>query len=461
VRGLGWAVTAILYLVACLLLGGASAAGAAANAFLQLSGLAIIVVLAWRGGFAVPREARAPVWLAGLFLLVGLVTLVPLPASLWTGLPFRDGVADGFRLAAMPLPSLPLSLWPSATLASLLAMIPPAAMFLLVLRLPNERRLLLLWTLLAVAGLSIALGAFQLMGGRDSPLRFYEITNAGAAVGFFANRNHEATLLLCALPFAGVLAARFTTRHGSRSKRSAGAIVSIAIALFLTTGIAIVASSAGYALFIPTALATMLIYRRAVLGRLSWGWPAALAALLLIFVAVGLRGPLSQEELSAEVSQQDPASRRVIAETTMAAIEPSFPVGTGLGTFSTVYRLFENPNRISHGYANHAHDDYLEIALETGIAGILLVFAFILWWARQSLRVWRRDFPGAGLARAGAVVIAVVLLHSIVDYPIRTAAIASLFALACALMAPPPSRRDEGAASSEAGGEALRHLEAE
>lgn len=458
-KGLGWAITAILYLVACLLLGGASAAGAAANAFLQLSGLAIIVVLAWRGGSAVPREARAPIWLAGLFLLLGLVTLVPLPASWWTGLPFRDGVADGFRLAAMQLPPLPLSLWPSATLSSLLAMIPPATLFLLVLRLPNEQRLLLLWALLAVAGLSIALGAFQLMGGRASPLRFYEITNAGAAVGFFANRNHQATLLLCALPFAGVLAARFTTRQGSRSKRSAGAIVSIAIALFLTTGIAIVASSAGYALFIPTALATMLIYRRAVHGRLGWGWPAALAALLLIFVVAGLRGPLSQEELSAEVSE-DPASRRVIAATTMEAIEPSFPVGTGLGTFSTVYRLFENPNRVSHGYANHAHNDYLEIALETGLAGILLVLAFILWWGRQALRVWRRDFPGAGLARAGAVVIAVVLLHSIVDYPIRTAAIASLFALACALMAPAPGRRDD-AASSEARGEALRHLEAE
>ena len=458
-RGGGWTVATIAYLAACLLLGGASAAGAIANAALQFAGLVIILVLLWRGGAAIPREGRGAAWVAGLFLLIGLLTLIPLPPSLWTALPLRDQVAEGYRLLGMELPALPMTLAMRGTIASLLSLIPPAAMFLLVLRLPLDQRRLLPWALLAVGGISIVLGAFQLMGGPDSALRFYTITSPHAAVGFFANQNHLATLLLCALPFTGVLAARIATRQGNRSRRSAGAIASVAIALFLTTGIAISGSAAGYGLFLLAALATVLIYRRALVGRIGWQWGAGIGVLLVILVVAGLRGPLSTEALSGEVSE-DPASRRVLTTTTIEAIERSFPVGTGLGSFQNIYRQFEEPDRVSRGYANHAHNDYVEIALELGLAGILLVLGFILWWARHALRVWRNDFQGAALARAGSVIVAIVLIHSIVDYPIRTAAIAAVFAMGCALMVPraEPARRGEG---EDDEGSGLRHLEAD
>ncbi|MFN3388536.1 MAG: O-antigen ligase family protein [Allosphingosinicella sp.] len=454
-------LVASFYLAACLVLGGASAAGAFANGVLQIAGLVLILLVLWRGPApALPHEARGPAWIWGLFLLVGLLTLIPLAPSIWTGLPYRDTVAEGYRLFGLPLPALPVTLSVHGTIASLLALIPPAAMFLLVLQLPAEQRRMLLWTVLAVAGVSILLGAFQLMGGETSALRLYQITSPHAAVGFFANQNHQATMLLCALPFTGVLAARVATRSGPRSKRSAGAVVSLAVALFLTTGIAISGSAAGYGLFLLSALATVLIYRRAVVGRLGWPWGIGLGVLLAALIVAGLAGPVSTQSLSEEVSE-DPASRRVLAETTLDAVGDSFPVGTGLGTFSTVYRQYEEPNRVSRGYANHAHNDYVEIALELGLAGILLVLGFMLWWARQSWRVWRTDFNGAALARSGSVIVGIVLLHSIVDYPIRTAAIAALFAAGCALLVPraAPARRREPAPDD--GAAPLRHLEAD
>lgn len=449
------------YLAACLMLGGASAAGAFANGVLQMAGLVLILLVLWRGPFpGLPAEGRGPVWVWALFLLVGLLSLIPLPPSLWTGLPYRDAVAAGYRLFGHELPALPVTLSVHGTLASLLALIPPAAVFLLVVQLPVEQRRMLIWAVLAVAGASIILGAFQLMGGQSSALRLYRITSPHAAVGFFANQNHLATLLLCALPFTGVLAARVATRS-SRSKRSAGAVMSLAVALFLITGIAISGSAAGYGLFLLSALGTVLIYRRAVVGRLGWPWAAGLGLLLVVLVVAGLRGPVSTQSLSEEWNE-DPASRRVLAETTLEAVEDSFPVGTGLGTFSTVYRQYEEPNRVSRGYANHAHNDYVEIALELGLAGILLILAFIAWWARRSWAAWRREFPGAALARAGSLMIGIVLLHSIVDYPLRTAAISAIFALACALLLPARSNRDAAAAQDPpSGGESLRHLQAD
>ena len=456
-NGRFWTYAAGAYLIACLLLGGASAAGAAANAVLQIVAVGLILVWLWRRDTPLPREARAPLWIGGAFLLVCLVSLIPLPASLWTALPLRDQILYGFQLIGMPPPALPLSLSPPATIWSLLSLLPPAAMFLMVASLSNDERRRLALPLLALAGVSIVLGAFQLLGGHESPLRPYSVTNTGSPVGFFANVNHEVTLLLCSLPFMAFLAGRAAGRR-SRSKRSGGAILSVALGLFLAVGIAISGSSAGYGLFLPTALASVLIYRRAVVGRIAWPWTAGLGIVLVIFTVVALRGPLSSEAFEGDLSDQ-PTSRRVLAATTSGAIADSFPAGTGLGTFQTVYRRYENPDRVTRQYANHAHNDYLEIVLELGIAGLLLILAFIGWWATALARVWRSEVPGAGTGRAASVAIGVVLLHSIVDYPLRTAAIAAVVALACALLVPAP-RREAEASEAEDGGSDLRHLEA-
>jgi O-antigen ligase len=457
-----WTYAAAGYLAACLLLGGASAAGAAANALLQLVGLVLVVMLLWRRDFDFPPEAKGPLLIGAALLALGLASLVPLPVSLWSSLPLRDEILAGFRLMGMEAPALPLSLAPPLTIASLLHLLPAAAMFLLVLRLPNDERRQLLPVVLVVAGISIVLGAFQLMGGPGSPLRLYEVTNRTSPVGFFSNANHEATLLLCALPLTAVVAGRMATRR-SRSKRSGGAIISLAIAVFLIAGIAISGSSAGYGLVLPAAVASFLIYRRSVAGRLEKWWAAALALFLVLFAAAALRGPLSSEAFEADLADQ-PTSRRVLATKTIEAIDDSFPAGTGLGTFSTLYRRYEDPNRVTRQYANHTHNDYLEVALELGIGGVLLILAFLFWWGRRSLVVWRRDLPGGALARAGSAMIGLVLAHSIVDYPIRTGAIVAVFAMACAFLVPPPApRRPEEAEEEEGDGSSrkrARHVEA-
>ncbi|HEX6376627.1 MAG TPA: O-antigen ligase family protein [Allosphingosinicella sp.] len=458
-NGRFWTFAAAGYLVACLLLGGASAAGAAANALLQLVGLGLIIALLWQRGWTLPREARWPLAIGAGLLLIGLLSLIPLPAGLGSGLKLRGEVADAFRLIGLPAPGLPVSLAPPSTIASLLHILPAAAMFLLVLRLPNDERRLLPLALLAVAGASIVLGAFQLMGGPDSPLRLYAVTNRMSPVGFFSNANHEATLLLCTLPLTAVLAGRMATRR-SRSKRSGGAIISVAIAVFILAGIAISGSSAGYGLALPAAVASFLIYRRSVAGRVGKGWAAALGVFLVLFAFAAVRGPLSNETFEADLGTQQ-SSRRVLATKTLAAIADSFPAGTGLGTMSTVYRRYEDPSRVTRQYANHTHNDYLEAVLELGVAGILLILAFLFWWARRAFEVWTRDFQGAALARAGSVIIGIVLLHSIVDYPIRSAAIAAVFAMGCALLVPPaPRRREPEPAEAESGAEPLRHIEA-
>ena len=83
-----------------------------------------------------------------------------------------------------------------------------------------------------------------------------------------------------------------------------------------------------------------------------------------------------------------------------------------------------------------------ELALELGIAGIALMLTFLCWWAVAVWRVWRSAEAGPFI-RAASIASAAILAHSVVDFPLRTAAIASTFAMCIALLgdrrgAPPP-----------------------
>ena len=190
------------YVAACLILGGASAAGIVANAMLQLgaviiAGLSIHRLL--RHG--VDPDARVPLLiLAGIFA-VGLLQLISLPPSIWAQLPGRAEYAADLAQVNVRLPWLGISLAPEATLASLLALLPPAAAFIAVLNIDEQNRRWIAVAIVSVAIASVVVSLGQVATGVNSPLYPYEITNRGSAVGFFSNRNHLATLLLVAIPF--------------------------------------------------------------------------------------------------------------------------------------------------------------------------------------------------------------------------------------------------------------------
>jgi len=82
----------------------------------------------------------------------------------------------------------------------------------------------------------------------------------------------------------------------------------------------------------------------------------------------------------------------------------------------------------------HAHNDYAEVALELGAGGVALVLLFLAWWAAAVWRAWRSAEAGP-FARAGAIASAAMLVHSLVDFPLRTAAIAACFGACIALLA--------------------------
>ena len=423
------------YLFLCIVLGG-SAQGIFSNLALQLAGVAI---LAW--AFLTPaplkdsRPARQLGWLAAAAVALILLQLIPLPPAIWSYIPGRDVVVDGHRLLGQPLPWMPVSLAPADTIATAMALLPPLAMLALVVRLGAYRDSWLLIALLSATLISVGLGVLQIQSGGTGPY-LYPLANLGTASGLFANANHMATLLLVSIPFLVALGARRWRRMPKTNDRLLTATLAGGAAVVVLLGIA---TNHSFALLIiggPVigAAALQLIPP----GRVRLGRLAAMLGLLFLAGAAVLAVMVSAG-MSAS-NQTSVTIRADIWKHSGEAIGDHWLTGSGVGTFPSLYPLYEDPATVERTYVNHAHNDVMEILLETGVPGLVLLLLFTLWWGSRALAIWRSP-NAAELARAACIASAAILLHSLVDYPLRTAAIATTMAMALALMADPARRR--------------------
>ena len=184
-----------------MLFGGAGGYGWS-DAIVQLAALPL---LAWALFKLTPsllgRDGQWAIVLLCAIIAWPLLQLIPMPPSVWSGLPGRGEIASAYEAAGMTLPWLPISLYPTATWLGLLSLVPATAVFLAMLSLERHSRRVLILVIFIVIFASAVLDMLQIMGGEESPLRFYAVTNPGRAVGFFANSNHNAAFLYSAIPF--------------------------------------------------------------------------------------------------------------------------------------------------------------------------------------------------------------------------------------------------------------------
>jgi len=441
-----------IYLFLCLILGG-SPQGVWGNAILQLLAVAIIAwALIERREERLNRSARQLLTIIVLAVLLILIQLVPLPAGIWAALPGRELVVRGFQLLGVAPVAMPMSLSPYDGLATLLASLPLLGMLAATLVLRAYSTLWVAGALIAGAMAGVLLGILQVSSPipEQSPWYLYRISNFGVATGFFANSNHMASLLLVTIPFVAAFGATMRVRTKDLRARSASLALASGGLVLAILGLILNQSLAGYGLGVPVVLASLLI-----LFGLSTRWPgvalgaigmAGIAAVALLWAS-----PISTQldDLGASTSV---TSRRQIAANSLAMVREFAPVGSGLGTFPKLYQVKEDPAQVDRYYVNHSHNDYLELAIETGLPGILLILVFLLWWGKA---VWRmlRSPAADQFALAGAVAATTILMHSLVDYPLRTAAVDAVFAMSLALIL--QSRRS---AASDKDLRPVRHL---
>jgi O-antigen ligase len=436
----------LLVVFVALICGGGTRQGLWSDALAQIVSLPLLAVASFRlKELPSASTLRLPLFLIFAVILVPVLQLVPLPPRVWTILPGRGEVAEAYTAAGISLPFLPISLEPLTTLRSALSLLPAVAVFLGVLCLRGETELR--WVLLVIFSVAIVgagLELMQLAGGEASPLRFYNITNLSRGVGFFANSNHQAAFLYAIIPYAAIWAILARERPGA--KRAFRLTFSAILLIALVIGLVATLSRFGVFLGLVAGLCSIPLVASLTTGveRRRIIKVAAIAnvvALLLAFQFgfVGFAERIS-ETLSSDL-------RWPLVTITAEAAKDYFPFGSGVGTFAPIYQRYERLKYLQEAYVNRAHNDWVESWLEGGLASAAVVCALVACYLFLAYRSWRTANPNLRLVaygRAGSICVALLLIHSMLDYPLRTTALMVMVAISFVFMLR-ASLKDSGA----------------
>ena len=437
-------LSALLVLVA---LGGGSAfADTLSLIYVRLAAVAALVAFALTPARFGWQVFRMPMILLVLLAAIIGIQLVPLPPSIWTALPGRAAYLEAAAAMGGAQPWQPLSLTPDLTVNSLVSLIIPAVVLIGFAKLTADQRrwLVIGFVILCVA--SMAMGVAQVAGGVKSVLYTYKRTYEGTAVGLLANRNHQGALIAALFPALRVWTLSPTTdpRWAQRRLWLAVALGIIAVPVLLATG-----SRAGILLGVASLVVTFVLFTPRKRGEttasplqtrlLQIGIPVLLVTLVLATWRFG-RALSIQRLIGGAPSVEDDLRFR-FAPLVVRLIERTFPAGTGFGSFDPVFRQYEPDTILIGSYFNHAHNEVLELLLTAGAAGAVLLAAFILWWAASVIGALRdtANVQARRLALLGGMVTGILLVASLVDYPLRTPLLGAWFAIACGWLC---ARRD-------------------
>lgn len=449
-NGQGWFVAALaLFAIICVFGGGASRIDALSQPFVWIAAILLGLVCVLRSGTVVETETQRPMLFFAGVAGVMLLQLVPLPPAVWTLLPGRSLYEQAATVGGIDQPWRPVSLTPDLTWASLLGLLPVFAIILAFSRMPDAWRRHLVTFLAALVLLSGILGLAQVTGGSGGPLRLYAITNKDAAVGLFANRNHQALLLVMGLPIMAIWSrmVQFDKRYEAAPKW-----IALGVAIFLIPLILVTGSRGGLLLLGVAVPAALLLLRgkrtvgheERIYSRFDglFKWLPLVAIVIVLTLAVILARTTALDRLTATTLAEE--QRNQIFPYLVEAATSFFPFGSGFGSFDSVYRAFEPVVLLNQSYMNQAHNDVLQLIIEGGLPGVILLLAGLWWYGKRAIAHWR----GTGvvsttqlLGRLGSVLVALILLSSFVDYPLRTPIMAVILAIAMLWMAQNPNRR--------------------
>lgn len=430
-------IATLAVLSAAMLFGGGQ--GHLGDTLAQLMAVMLIAGLIWqkRRRQDWPKAA----WLAVLPVLAVLFYLLPLPDFITHAGTARQALAADMVVLG-GAGHVQAALLASGSERALYWLLPAVAVFLGTLQCtPRQHRRLaaaaVFWVFVgAVIGLA------QKAGGIDSALYFFQNTSRGTSVGLFANANHYAIAMAASLPlvWAGLtLCFNQTLRQRVNPLWFIG-LSGIAIVFIL--GFMLSGSRAGLALGMLGCFLMLPAVISADQREGAKHWMFAVMAIgLFLAVQVGLYFIVLNFEDNPLLD-----GRWQLNAFTAAAAREYAPIGSGPGSFWFVFPHYGG--LFTGAYiANHAHNDYLELWLEMRWLFVAAALPLLTAYLLQGYRLWFRAADIAVnaklLARAAWIGLLLLLIHSIVDYPLRTSALSAFAGLLAALLVIPASARIE------------------
>ena len=254
-----------------------------------------------------------------------------------------------------------------------------------------------------------------------------ELRNGGEPFGPFVNRDHFAGFMefVIAMGLALTLLGRMR-----RDK--------LPLAMLLTIvpigALILCASRGGIVSFLFEGLLVGLLLKgRTHAGSQRWKTTAFVffAALFVAWLGIEMAVLRFETLFESDITQDQ---RMLMAKDIWQIFQHHPWTGTGLSTLRTVYPQYES--HYIEAIVDHAHNDYLELLADTGIAGGVcgLVFIALLFW--HGMTNWiSAENSAARFFYAGALLgCAGLLLHGFVDFNLHIPSNALLFLILAGLV---------------------------
>ena len=420
---------------------------------MELAAFGLFFLHAGTNGVRLPgsRPARAILFLFLLLIVLVLLQVLPLPEGVLALVsPGALGIWRQFGSAPPGSPHT-VSLYPDATRRELLRVLACAAVFVVVAGhfRTRARIMLLVKTILFMGGLLSLVAIAQRLTWNGRILWFYpveESLRSGAGIwGPYVNRNHFAGYLALALPIGLGLLVHATPEALSQRNLSVGRrlgkfLASAGIAryagiflLVLLMSLCLVStlSRGGITAFAVSTgfFAWITQRRRSLRGKVL---PLVLAAGAI--VAVVVLPTWDRIAPRFENMEQNKEVHRLYLLKDACGIVKDFPLfGTGLGTFEQSYRRYQT--KFPRLLFDHAHNDYVEMATDTGIVGFLLAGGMAVIFFLTIIRGWRRrhDRFATCIGAGGVSSCLAMAVHGGADFNLHIPANALAFAVIAGL----------------------------
>jgi O-antigen ligase len=406
--------------------------------------LAVIMLLlrqTWQGKVGL----RLPIWPV-LFALLSVLQFIPLPSRfVVTVSPARQLAPDLAGLADGKWIWTTLSISPHDSVLALVRFLAYLSAFLLAAYLfdSGKRKSPLIRALILLGCFEAIYGIVQYLTGWQKIFTYTKLFDIGEATGTYINRNHFAGFLELILPF--VLASGFYSfqiwserrqtgldRRASVERSSAGVRSIFYLFLMVIMVVAVIFSRSRSGILVTVfSIVFIVLLAQVKAKRKAWmlGFFLFLGCVLGYGLWIGLDPVLARFELMREPGYLQLEGRIAIWKDTLRLVRDHPLVGTGLGTFGTAFRRYQT--NLVEKYADHAHNDYLEFAADTGLLGAALLFLPILYLFIKMIICFlddpRRYRRAVTLGCIGSTLA--LLIHSVTDFNLQIPANALIFAV--------------------------------
>ncbi len=390
---------------------------------------------------------------AGIFLLLAVIQLVPLPVSLVRMISPNTAIIKTELLGDLPngyklLKSMCLSFYPFATKHDLRLVLSAVALFIVVHNVfRHSEQIKRLLTVIALIGGTVALLTLaQALFGNGKIYWCISSEHARGYSGPFVNHSNYGQFMNLSIGAAlGLVMVKLHEVFGSKNVTapvvfeyfsSALArpfwLLMLMISIDVVTVFISLTRGGMVSMLVAIAFTTVLLVVRKPLK--SHGWVMVIMALIAFTSVLYLGFDAVYDRLGSLRDFDRAECGRLQILKDIAIAWTKFPItGTGLGTHLVVYPMFDRSTITA--LAAYAENEYAQVLEETGLVGLcsLIVFGVIVWLK------YVRNIRNSGTAICSVAYglgfgLLAILIHSLSDFGQHLPANSFLSVIFCALL---------------------------